>query len=209
MGNNNSNLIKFPNENNYFVSYKKQYDYQTSSDVLESIDLSNFMNNNDITFIYQIIFNQIRTLGYSIKLKEPVIPVYSKNSTIKQRIDAIEKLGFMSSDYRDILSDLIFDSKCYFPRIENIKSLLSDGHILLAGIVLDKELVKSISSEYHFRNQITDIICIVGYNSESLLIKTKWVNETINLENKFITNLQEIWRINIESPENKIISKIK
>jgi hypothetical protein len=204
MGNNIS--FQFPNENKYCCSNEKKYNVIQGTIIKESIDLSKFISNND-NFIYQIIFYQINSLGYSINLKPPIISPYSKNNTIKERIDLIEKIGFISSDYRDILSDLIFTTKCYFPTLENIKSLLSEGNILLAGIILDPLLVKSISSN-EFNKKICDVVCIVGYNFESLFIKCTWTQEIINLDYNFLDNFQEIWTIIIESPENKIISKI-
>jgi len=202
MGNNSSSL-KIPDKNNYFCSYEKQYDYHTHSVIKESVDLSNYINNSG-NFIYQHIINQIKSLGYSIKLDVPIIPVYNKKSTIKKIISSIESIGFLSSDYTDRLSDLIFKSKCYFPRIENIRTLLSDENILIAGIVLDEELFKFLKQTY--KKDVSDIICIVGYDSENILIKTTWTNETISINNKFVPNLYELWTINIESPENKIIS---
>lgn len=199
MGNTNSTAFKLPYENKYFFSYEKQYD--SNGIIKDSIDLSNFIQDNG-NFIYQIIFNQIINLGYSIKLKVPKMDLYKKTSTIKEIIQSIKAYGFLSSDYTDNLSDLKFTSKCYFPRLKNIKILLSQNHILIAGIIIDHELMKSILPNFVLKNEVSDIIVIVGYNSENILIKTLWTPEVLSINISFIQNIKEIWTILIESPEN-------
>ena len=120
-------------------------------------------------------------------------------------IGSIKNIGFLSSDYSDTLSDLVFKTKCYFPRLKNIKRLLSDKNILIAGIIVDKDLVKSLNFEnVVLNNNVTDIVCIVGYDSEHILLKTMWITETVFLKNEFVKNIKEIWSINIENPEIKI-----
>jgi hypothetical protein len=199
----NSQSINIPTENKYFISYCKQYDV-TIEDIIfkDSIELILNYENISSNFILSIIYSQINNLGYSIKLKVPTYNIFKKDSSIKEIIEYIEKKGFLCSDYSDILSDLIFDYQCYYPRLPNIKYLLNKNNILIAGIILDNNLMKSLNLNFP-KKDVTDIICIVGYDNDHILIKSTWIQEKILLKNEFINNIKEIWTINIKSPDNK------
>jgi hypothetical protein len=186
MGNTNG----VPKENKFYSSYCKQYDFVPESDIiLEPIEL------NTNNFIFEIIHQQITNLGYSIKLKVPEYDIFKKNASIKEMIHSIQVHGFMSSDYTDVLSDLKIKGKCYFPKNLKIK-----GIPLLAGIILDNDIMKSINFP-NIPKEVTDIICIVGYTPNNLLIKTTWSDKILNLDISFINNIKEVWEITVESPE--------
>jgi hypothetical protein len=187
MGNTNG----IPRENKFYSSYCKQIDL-IDRPILESVDLGSLNSNN---FIVEIIQQQITKLGYSIKIKVPEI---NNNNTIKEMINTIKLNGFMSSDYSGVLSDLKINGTCYYPR--NIKYLISKGTPLVAGIILDNDIMKSIDFP-EIPQEVTDIICIVGYTQDSLLIKTTWSYKILNLDISFIDNIKEVWEIIIESPE--------
>ena len=191
MGNTNG----VPTENKFYSSYCNQEYVPDIGIINESVDLGNFNTNN---FIFEIIHRQIANLGYSIKLKVPEYNIFKKNASIKEMLHNITLHGFKSSDHTDVLCDLKIKGTCYYPK--NLKNLLNKGNPLLAGIILDNDIMKSLYYPI-IPEEVTDIICILGYTSDNLLIKTTWCDKTLNLDNKFIENIKEVWEITVESPE--------
>jgi len=196
MGNNITKGLSFPSYNKYIISYCKQKDYKVDIITTEYINLS-YMIPQDISdsrnIIYYVTLGELTKQGYS--LKEHNNFYFESRKPLVELINSCN--SFSSSDSTDILDDLIIKPECYVPTINNIKKILNNKKIIIAGIIIDLDLVKSISDEYSELNQVTDIICIIGYTQDSLLIKTAWKNEIIELNNSFIENIKEIWTINI------------
>jgi len=193
MGNTNG----VPTEHKFYSSYCKQIDLDlTNEPIRESVAL-NFNENSN--FIFSIIYSHINNLGYSIKLRKSDYHNFKTNSSIKEMIEIIKSRGFLSSDNTDVLSDLQINGMCYYPR--NIKNLINKNRLLLAGIILDNDIMESIDYP-DIPKEITDIICIVGYTPDNILIKTTWSNDKVlSIDNKFIDNIKEVWDIIVESPE--------
>ena len=55
---------------------------------------------------------------------------------------------------------------------------------------------------------LSDIILIVGYTETEIIIMTKWSVDPINIPNCFISNIKEMWNINVESPEELYVEFI-
>uniref|UniRef100_A0A6C0IAM3 Uncharacterized protein n=1 Tax=viral metagenome TaxID=1070528 RepID=A0A6C0IAM3_9ZZZZ len=198
MGNGTSKL-DLPNENKYYMSCVEQCDYIPYIDLKESIDLSNIIPGK--FKIIDIIDYQLKDLGYSVNTKDPS---YTRKSTIPELIKNIQTNGLYSADRTDSLSDVVFETQCYYSNLLNIKKLLNKKRMVLAGIILDRPLIKSIEPGSYFDKKVTDIICIVGYTGDNLLIKTSWTTETLELNIKFISNIKELWTIVLKVPEIKI-----
>ena len=199
MGNTTSRNVTIPEYNRYTISYCKQKNYSEEILIKESIDLSlmipqTIKDSTDI--IYFVILNEINKQGYSLK---PGTFYFDKWQSINEMIDNCK--SFSSSDFTDVLDDLVIVKNCYVSTMDNIKKVLSSKKIIIAGIIVDTDLVKSLTDEYQEIKQVTDIICIHGYTSEGdLLIKTSWKNESITLNKSFIENIKEIWTIEIKTP---------
>lgn len=200
----NQSTTSFPQSNNYFISYTKQIRKVNGSDKFKkSIDLSLFMDFNIIKrssdFLHEVIFYQIRKLGFSIKLTLPKFEIYPQKSTIKEMLDLIKSFGFVSSDYQDNLNDLRIEYNSFHVNEENIKSILNKQNPIIAGIIIDSQLAESVGIP--FVKEVTDIICIIGYFPEHFLIKTTWKEEPIELNIELIDNIKEIWDIQIKIPK--------
>lgn len=196
MGNNNTKSLIVPVYNKYIISYCKQKNYKGDVISAESIDLSYMIPQNiteSTNIIYYTIFDEINKQGYSLTQGNFY---FDRSKPLNELINSCN--SFLSSDGTDALDDIIINSHCYVPTMDNIKKLLNNKKIIIAGIILDLDLIKSISDEYPELNQVTDIICITGYTSEdNLLIKTAWKNEIVELNNSFVENIKEIWSIDI------------
>ena len=70
---------------------------------------------------------------------------------------------------------------------------------------MDQEFIESILKCDYLNNSdiISDIILIVGYTPDTLLIKTSWVPDTLEIPLNYIGNIKELWNISIYSPEEK------
>ena len=88
--------------------------------------------------------------------------------------------------------------------LDNIKYFLSNFSVLIAGIIIDKKFAKSIFN-LDIENKSSDVILIVGYTSDSLIIKTNWKTIYLEIPYKFICNIKEMWNINILSHEDKYL----
>ena len=198
-------IYTLPNFNKYTISYCKQNNFDNTikeGQLKESIDLSSsiLFDNN---LVYCVILEQVNKLGYSLK------KVFQKPIPFNTPLNEIIKSynSFMSSDCNDTLNDLIIKNTCHYATLDNIKKILNNFNVIIAGIIIDHDLIKSITN--HTSNtpissfkQTTDIVCIVGYNSSSILLKTNWTDKIIHLNTSFIENIKEIWNIDIKSPED-------
>ena len=96
--------------------------------------------------------------------------------------------------------------KPYKVSLNNIKYLLSQGNILIAGIVLDERFGMEVLQKV-VHSLLTDIVLIVGYNAENIYILSNWKPEIIKIDNCFVDNILEIWNIEINSPEEYFLNK--
>jgi hypothetical protein len=137
-------------------------------------------------------------MGYSLQQT----PVFKNISNVP--LETILEQLTIKSKNGIILSDITIKRICYYPTLCNIKALLSKGNVLIAGIILDPLFCNNILQQV-IPTLITDIVLIVGYTPTSVIIKTSWTPETIEVPNEFIANFKEMWDIFINSPEDKYI----
>ena len=102
------------------------------------------------------------------------------------------------------LTDIDIKKNCYYPTLHNIKSLLCNGNVLIAGLILDSPLCVNVLHQKVIQ-LITDIVLIVGYSPNGIFIKTSWTPEILELPIEYISNFKEMWDIYINSPEDKYI----
>jgi hypothetical protein len=194
------------NVKNYLISYVKQCNYSYDDSIHKNnIDLSNFYislesENKIYSLIYGSLFYKLNEIGYSIK---PIIPRYipGNENSLEDIIKKIMEYGFLLSNYSDVLNDLIITRTCYYPTLNNIKSLLNQGNILIGGILIDSELINFLEKDnISDTNTIigSDIILIMGYSDLGLLIKTNYSDVLIDY--KFIDNIKEVWNIVLKPP---------
>ena len=211
MGQTQSNFI--PSGKHYKYSYCKQLDNLVYNILPESINLSlnlslnlsSSKNENYIlNLIYVSIYYKIKNLGYNLKEnKNHYISTY--NTQLNTIIENVALKGIMSSS-NEVLKDLSIVGKPYKVSLNNIKYLLSQGNILIAGIVLDERFGMEVLQKV-IHSLLTDIVLIVGYNAENIYILSNWKPEIIKIDNCFVDNILEIWNIEINSPEEYFLNK--
>ena len=210
MGQTQSNFI--PSGKHYKYSYCKQLDNLVYTFLPESINLSLNLNLNSnskndnyiLNLIYVSIYYKIKNLGYNIKEnKNYYISTY--NIQLNTIIENVALKGIMSSS-NEVLKDLSIVGKPYKVSLNNIKYLLSQGNILIAGIVLDERFGMEILQKV-VHSLLTDIVLIVGYDTESIYILSNWKSEIIKIDIHFVDNILEIWNIEINSPEDYFLNK--
>ena len=208
MGPVQSKEYNLPSGKNYSFSYCKQLEIKSaSSNARAFTDLSNLINfeNNDCAFneniiklIYSAIKYKITNLGYTIN---PCINLnLNLNKSLKDNLETIINYGFYNNQ-GDFLSDLIIKKQCYKSDLNTIFSLISSGNILVGGIIIDQELIDYLDIKLTIDKLISDIILIIGFTEECLILKTNWKNENIYLKFEFIDNIKELWNFKIKSPE--------
>jgi len=200
---------------------------------LQNFNLQNFNLSNLIQFdnviiqypkergilklIYSAMWYKITNLGYTIKENIPNL-LLNLREPLNECLDKIINHGFLiekDQDYnhqdynhQDYLSDLIIIKQCYQSNLDNIKYLLYTGNILVAGILIDQEFINQVLNSDDIINVVlSDIIIIIGYNLDSLIIKTNWADTPINLSFLFIENIKEIWNFEIKSPEENYLNE--
>ena len=199
--------ISLPSEKIFYCSYCKQDDYKFTI-LKEYVDLINLINikkidfNYIVDFINKTLYYKIKNLGYSIK-ETPTSFINTKEISLKQIIENICERGFFSSDKTERLTDIIIKPICYKPTLNNIKGLLSDGNILIAGIIIDDDFNANVlNNQIVIRENVSDIIIIIGYNENNISVLSNWYEEPFFINNKFVSNIIEIWNIEINSPED-------
>ena len=209
MGQTQSDFI--PSGKHYKYSYCKQLDNLVYTFLPESINLSLNLNlnlskneNYILNFIYVSIYYKIKNLGYNIK-ENTNYYIPTNNVQLNTIIENVALKGIMSSS-NEVLKDLSIVGKPYKVSLNNIKYLLSQGNILIAGIVLDERFGMEILQKV-VHSLLTDIVLIVGYDAESIYILSNWKSEIIKINNCFIDNILEIWNIEINSPEEYFLNK--
>ena len=182
--------LTLPSGNNYLISYCRGYDVTKRIKCSKEINLELLISQKKINvqeLIYNVFKYKIDFLGYSITdLKIKTIDNVPLNIYLNQ-------IKIM---------DLIITNTCYNVKLSNIKYLLNKGNIIIAGLILDCEFIKEvfniISSE-----ELTDIVLIIGYNLDFIIIKTSWISTPVNIPIRLLDNFKEMWNIKIESPEEK------
>ena len=198
MGNTSSKRYSLPLGKNYNISYCRQYNHR--SKIKDFIDLSSFLieQGDQGDLISKLIIYEINKHGYSLKPIEQRFYNLPLNQIIKN-------FKIKSSD-NVILKDISLKSRCYFVNEENIKSLLSDGNILIAGIIIDQEFSDSVLDRTPINYLLTDIVLIIGY-SDKLVLKTNWCKENVYIDFNFLCNIKEIWNIIPIVPEDKFLEQ--
>jgi hypothetical protein len=186
---------QLPSGKRYIISYCKQY--TNCSKIKESVNLENYIDpqiKTVLDLIYNVFYYKLDAIGYKIHHK------YGQFQNINNSpLEYILKTVSIKSSNRDNLKDLDIKYICYFGTINNIQSLLSKGSILIAGIIIDLELSEFLGSkEQHI---ISDIVLLTGYSKDSFFIKTTWTIEILEIPNKYIENIKEIWDLFLNSPE--------
>jgi len=203
--------LTLPLGKNFHFSYcKKQSEDPPTRRLKEHTDLSNLFpfsfNKVSLNLIYDCILYKIKHLGYDVSKVNKI----TQHSTLslKDIINSVISNGFKSKDETESLKDLIIKPKSYKVTLENIKTLLFTGNVLLAGLVVDKEFASEVLEITNESNVVlTDIVLITGYTKESLKIMTSWKTEPLYINNKFLENIIEVWNFEVESPDNYFLEK--
>jgi hypothetical protein len=194
------NTVSEPSGNNYIISYCKHLKYTPKETTMDSnLNMSITGNHKtQIDMIYNVFYTKIKNAGYS--LKEEYLHPRVPNSQLCEIIKGITDKGFYSSNREKKLSDLIIEPKCYSPKIKYVRSLIYEGNVLIAGVVMDAPFLKNVlkcdDSEI-----ITDILLIVGYTASDIIIRGIWNPEAIIIPNEYFYIFKEMWNIEISSPE--------
>ena len=214
-----------PSGRNYSMSYVKHTNIKCETfNEAQNFNLSNLIQFDNVIIqypkehgilklIYSAMWYKITNLGYTIKENIPNLSLNLRES-LDECLDKIINYGFITEKDKEYnqqehcLSDLIITKQCYQSNLNNIKYLLCNGNILVAGILIDNEFINQVlNSDEIINDIISDIIIIIGYTSDSLIIKTNWVDTPINLNFLFINNIKEIWNFEIKSPEENYLNE--
>ena len=203
MGQSQSSEYTLPFGKRYVISYCNQYNVNEPGPFKESVNINVPVENNStpLHLIYSVFYYKLNLIGYSIKEKWKYVNCNIPLETI------LEKISIKSNDFVT-LSDITIQKLCYYPTLENIKSLLTNGNVLIAGMILSTNLCENVLNQ-NVNNLITDIVLIVGYTPSGVLVKTTWTHGEIEIPNNYLSNFKEIWDICINSPEDKYISEYK
>jgi hypothetical protein len=190
MGQNQTKNYQFPSGIKYNISYCRQYNISEKllSDFCfhkTDVDLSNIVEETGIS---GCINYKLAELGYSFKTD-----IEYSLQTLNEFLLKIKIL------------DLGVKWKCYMPTLDNIKYLLFQGNVLLAGIVIDNDLKKMFGITEN-NSIFSDIVLIVGYNQTDFILKTTWQEDLVNIPFDFVGDFKEIWNIELENPEDKFLN---
>jgi hypothetical protein len=167
--------VQLPLGKNYLISYVKfeSLNIENESMELDSVDLSNYLQpgNNLIESAFKYT--------YSLVGMKYIKRVYPENIPLNELINL-----YLTPDTKVV---------CYNPSLKNIKRLLSDFNVLIAGIIIDKELAERFGKKVN--GIVTDIVLIVGYTPDSLILKTTWIQDLFYLNYSFSGNIKEIHQI--------------
>ena len=175
-----TNSIDLPNYKKYLISYVKLSNVEQSNEIIKSeIDLSSIFteinsHKNTIDLIYGSFFYKLKMIGYWIT---PILPQFLEFGKVPLNINLenIKNHGFLLSDYHHTL-DVNIEIKCYYPTMDNIKTLISEGNILIAGIIFDNELINKLTNNSDNSNN-SDVILIIGYTKTGFITKSARVIE--------------------------------
>lgn len=195
MGQENSKIsnefdkFDIPKEKLFRLSYIPQKNIKEIVKQDESVNLIKILDEYkyNIPLIMQFLYYQLKHGGYRIKPSIIDFPCIS--------IDEI------LSNFNKIVTDIDIRKEFYEPNLNNIYYFLNRGKILLALIILDNEfLTESLKQNGNDNKIVTDVVLIVGYNNDNIIIKHKWSRaNTLEISNKFISNIRELWNIEINT----------
>jgi len=176
-----------PSGKKYVFSYCRHYSLNMDSENFESINLENLLETSE-EVLEQVFNYKLKNIGYSFK---------TSIKTIKGPLHNILNSVILPKD-------ISFLAKCYQVQKHIIQYFLTKGDILVCGLIMDEDFLLEILG-IPFRDTLSDIILIVGYTPDKFLIKTNWTPDTLEIPWIFVENIQELWNINIESPEEKYL----
>lgn len=178
---------KLPLGKSYNISYCKQWDILKERKFMDSVDLSHLLESMNL--VLSVFKYKLSNSGYHMgNLFYPInLPL---NEIIK----------FISSK----IKPYEIKSKCYIVSLDNIKYLLSDFNVLIAGIIIDQDFAKNILKT-EISQDVTDIVLITGYHNTTVTIKTNWSTDLIDIPIDYLCNIKEIWNIEVLPFEDKYL----
>ena len=191
---NSKNDYYIPDKKMFKLSYCIHKNIKTISEIKE-INLSSLLDEYEcIGAIMSLFYYKLKHMGYSIHPINIEFPYYR----LEQILDNIQCKGIIISNH-NILNDLKIINDCYAPNLNNIYHFLNNGNILLAGIILSDDFAKEVLKIEIFENDIvSDVILIVGYDTDNIFIKSTWTKDVIKIDNKFLINIKEIWNVELK-----------
>jgi hypothetical protein len=166
---------------NVLVSYCKQHSFNEPIKILDTVDLSNVLN-PERGLLNSVYEYHVRFLGGTFT------PIEFEKGLPLNKMLKIKRLGHFK-----------VKSRCYTVSLENIKKMISNFDILIAGVIIDKKFSKFIFGKV--LEKVFDLVLIVGYTTDSLILKTNWFKENVEIPFEYICNIKEIHNITIQSNE--------
>jgi hypothetical protein len=184
-----------PTTKNFKLSYCVQKTIKQQVEKKECVDLSNLVEEYQCGIVLQFIYYKLKHEGYCFK----EYPIEQSIYRIDDLLETFSEKGIMLSN-NAIINDIKIKKNCYEPTLDTIYHFLNNGKILLGGILLDSTFLKEVLNiTLNKQPIISDTILIVGYNNDSLYLKTVWCDEIIKVENIYLSNIREIWDIEIKT----------
>jgi len=200
MGNN----LTLPSGKNYTISYTKHSKFKCIPNLASETNLVtgiNIFGNTHLDLIYSVFYNNTNNQGYSLKVGKQ-LKLEIKGITLEDIFKKVIKYGLWSSDRQNVLKDIVVSPKCYSPKLKVIRSLVSLGNVLVAGLIIDSVLSK-ILFNVEFNEIVTEIVLVIGYTEKDILIRSSWTSDLVAIPNEQISLIKEIWNIEINSPDDK------
>jgi hypothetical protein len=195
MGQTQTKRYYIPTTKNFKLSYRIQENVP-QCEILKKINLSKLVEEyKSVNLVSQLLYYKCNHQGYSFK-EYPV-------STLSYRLDHIfeyisEKGIFLNGNA--IISDLSINYTCYYSNLNNIYYFLNKGSILVGGIILNKKFINEVlQMDSNNQDIMSDIILIVGYDTDSIYLKTNWCENIVKMDNSFINNIKELWNVEIKT----------
>jgi len=175
---------------NFIISYCRHHSIKKEQAIHEEINLEKIVSGDSTLDLILSVFNyHLSHNGINVKCKN----IQPFRGTLHEIL-----LGIKGSYKHPI------ETKCYFSEPTNIKALLTNGNVLIAGIIIDSEFANDYL-DTNFTNTRSDIVLIVGYTQNEYIIKTTWCLETIKLPWESLGNIKEVWNISVKNPENEYL----
>jgi len=174
----------------YTISYCKFEEPNTDGvKVKNTINLVSLLTTIQGCSVHDAIHYKLKNEGYSYKHR----PKFIKDTQTPLNIKIEE---YIKRAYGDIAIKPV----CYMPSLRGIHALLTQGNILVAGMILDREFLEllGVKRSINADTIYSDIFLIVGYSQTELIC----VNDCglLNIPNSFVSNIKEIWNFEIKSP---------
>jgi len=197
MGKQQSKEYYIPDKKNFKLSYCVQESIHEIAEKHEYINLSKLVEEYTTSnLVLQLLYYKLKHEGYSFK-EYNVIPISYR---IDHILEYISDKGLFLFNNASI-NDIKIIKTCYESNLNTVYYFLNKGKILLCGILLNEEFIQHVLKiePFDIHTIISDIILIVGYDTDSIYIKTNWYEHLIKMENIFIKNIREIWNIEIKT----------